>query len=82
MTDAPRKGHYDIEVAGEVRVVIDPSLVTMGEACHDAKFQAFRTLAEGRRWTSFATDSPSPPSTICCKAQRWRAAPVIPKRSY
>jgi hypothetical protein len=49
MTDAPRKGHYDVEVAGEVRVVLDPSLVTMGEACHDAKFQAMRTLAEGRR---------------------------------
>ncbi len=49
MRQAPREGYYDIEVAGEVRVVLDPALATMGEPSHDAKFRVFDTLGEGRR---------------------------------
>jgi hypothetical protein len=49
MTDAPREGHYELELGGEIRLVMDPSLVTMGEPCHHTKFGVFETLGEGRR---------------------------------
>lgn len=49
MTDAQRNGFYDLEVAGEVRVVIEPSLVSMGEPWHETKFRAFEALGQGRR---------------------------------
>ena len=49
MTQQPRDGFYDLEVNGEIRVVLDPSLVTMGEPFHDSKFKVFETLCEGRR---------------------------------
>ncbi len=49
MAGATRDGHYDLEVAGEVRVVLDPALVTMGDPSHTTKFAAFDTLGEGRR---------------------------------
>lgn len=45
----PRDGHYDLEVAGETRVVMDPALVTMGEPSHTTKFRQFETLGAGRR---------------------------------
>src|SRR5262249_503726 len=49
MSQAPRSGFYDIKVAGETRVVMEPSLVSMGEPWHDSKFRAFEALGEGRR---------------------------------
>ncbi len=49
MTETRREGFYDIEVAGEIRVVMDPALVTMGGPAHEGKFRAFETLGEGRR---------------------------------
>jgi hypothetical protein len=49
MTQLAREGHYDIEVDGEIRVVLDPALVTMGEPYHDSKYGVFNTLSEGRR---------------------------------
>lgn len=42
-------GHYDLEVAGETRVVMQPALVTLGEPYHDSKFEAFAGLGERRR---------------------------------
>ena len=49
MTRTPYNGHYDLEVAGETRVALDPALMTMGEPYHNTKFAAFDTLGEGRR---------------------------------
>lgn len=49
MSTPPRTGHYDLEVAGETRVVLDPALVTMGDPSHETKFAAFDTLGPGRR---------------------------------
>ena len=49
MSGEREAGYYDLDVAGETRVVLDPPLVTMGAPAHDAKFAAFDTLGEGRR---------------------------------